>query len=585
MAICSGATVFCRWELGRKGQRKRACRTIRFLGADIYGHEDIGLVERAYGLMRKSIVATICLSFLWPGVAARGYEPLANEGKDGLYARSVEQVLRLRPEEVDLATAVLIVSERWSDLVHGRRHLESLDEMALEIRRRLKEKKLKPNYRAIEIINEYLFGELEFKPLEEADDPNDLFLHTVLDKKKGYCLSLSVLYLSLAERLGLPLYGVVVPGHFFVRYDDGRMRFNIETTSRGGTASDAHYVKKFKVPEGNRDSIYMKNLNSIHTLGCFFNNLGNSYSDVGNMESALLALLRAVEINPMLSESRANLGNVYLKMGRLVEATREYEAALAINPSDPKTHNNLGNAYSERGWMGYAISAYRRSLELDPEFVDAHRNLAIAYTKQERYSLAVQQLKIAIELKPTDADGYGHLGDVYTQMSEYQRAMIQYKNALKYKPNLAEAHYGLGVCYGHLGRVEDERKAYEGALAANPYMLNALVNLGNVYFGQKKFDVAIELYARAAEVQPTEGMIFYNLGAAYSNKGDYERAVDAYSKAVEIDNSIGDAHYGLAFGYYQLKLYELAWKHIQIAEKLGVKVSEDQANAIKRHLK
>ncbi|MHC4759552.1 MAG: transglutaminase family protein, partial [Planctomycetota bacterium] len=36
-----------------------------------------------------------------------------------------------------------------------------------------------------------------------------MFLHTVMDKKQGYCLSLSILYLSIGERLGLPLYGVV----------------------------------------------------------------------------------------------------------------------------------------------------------------------------------------------------------------------------------------------------------------------------------------------------------------------------------------------------------------------------------------
>ncbi|GAI69689.1 unnamed protein product, partial [marine sediment metagenome] len=91
------------------------------------------------------------------------------------------------------------------------------------------------------------------------------------------------------ERLGLPLYGVVVPGHFFVRYDDGQVRFNIETTSKGGSAPDEHYINKFKVPIGNI-SIYMKNLDKIHTLGCFCNNLGNSYDDIGNMDSALLAL-------------------------------------------------------------------------------------------------------------------------------------------------------------------------------------------------------------------------------------------------------------------------------------------------------
>jgi len=145
------------------------------------------------------------------------YRPLANDGKLGLYARSIEQVLRLSEDEVDLATAALIVSENWSDLVHGRRQLLTLDDMAMEIRDRLQRDGLGLNYQTIPVINKYLFDELGFESIPEANDPNDLFLHTVLDKKRGYCLSLSILYLSLAERLGLPMYGVVVPGHFFVR--------------------------------------------------------------------------------------------------------------------------------------------------------------------------------------------------------------------------------------------------------------------------------------------------------------------------------------------------------------------------------
>ena len=58
----------------------------------------------------------------------------------------------------------------------------------------------------------------------------------------------------------------------------------------------------------------------------------------------------------------------------------------------------------------------------------------------------------------------------------------------------------------------------------------------------------------------------------------------AYLKAVEIDPAVGDAHYGLAFGYYQLKQYGLAWKHIKIAQNLGVQVTKDQLDAIKSRL-
>ena len=534
--------------------------------------------------MRKSFLLIICLLLLTSELSFGRDEPLANDGKSGLYARSIEQVLRLKEDDVDLATAALIVSEHWSDVVPGRRHLSTLDDMALEIRERLRRKRLKADFRAIPLINEYLFNELGFKSISEATDPNDLFLHTVLDKKRGFCLSLSILYLSLGERLGLPLYGVVVPGHFFIRYDDKRVRFNIETTSKGGNASDEHYINKFNVPPGNNKSIYMKNLNKIQTLGCFFNNLGNSYSDIGETESALLALLRAVQINPTLSESRANLGNVYLKKNQVSDAIYEYEAALEINPNDAKTHNNLGNAYIQKDWLTYAIREYAQSLELDPNFIDAHKNLAIAYCKQKRFGQAISQLKQAIILEPRNAGCYSQLGEVYYEMSRYEEAALQYKKALRIDRNLVEANYGLALCYNKLGQVNEEIRAYIKVLAVKPDMLGALVNLGNAYFEQHKYEAAIEQYEKAVPVQPNEGMIYYNIGAAYSNLADYKQAVAAYLKAVEIDPEIGDAHYGLAFGFFQLKNFDSAWKHINIAKELGVKVEQKQLDAIKNRL-
>ncbi|MGB2807023.1 MAG: tetratricopeptide repeat protein [Sedimentisphaerales bacterium] len=533
--------------------------------------------------MKKDLLLILCVAALTAAVSFGRDEPLANEGKSGLYARSIDQVLRLREEEVDLATAALIISEQWSDLVHGRRYLSRLDDMALEIRSRLEKKKLRANYRAIPMINEYLFDELEFKAVSEASDPNDLFLHSVLDKKRGYCLSLSILYLSLGERLGLPLYGVVVPGHFFVKYDDGRVQFNIETTSKGGTAPDEHYITKFYVPE--EDSIYMKKLSKVQTLGCFLNNLGNSYCDIGDRESALLALETAVEINPSLSESRANLGNLYLNKGRIEDALYEYQTALQINPNDSKARSNLGNAYTKRGWFNEAIAQYNYAIELDPNFTQAYKNLASAYCQLKMFVQAIIQLKEALVLEPKDASLYSQLGEVYDQMGNYEESILQYKKALKINRNSAEAHYGMAVCYNKLGMVNDEIRAYKKTLAVKPDMVAALVGLGNAYFGKKKYDAAIEQYKKAVRITGNDGTIHYNLGAAYSNKEDYKQAVAAHLKAVEFEPEMGDAHNGLAFAFYKLKKYEPAAKHIRIAEQSGAEIDKQLLRAIKRKLR
>jgi len=529
--------------------------------------------------MKKIVVIIVCVS-ISAAANCLGAEPLANEDKSGLYARSIEYILRLDAEEVDLATAVLIISEQWNDNVYGKRYVSKLDDMAIEIRDILKDKKLTTNHKAVAVINQYLFEKEGFKPVPEAADPNDLFLHSVLDRKRGYCLSLSILYLCLAERLGLPLYGVVVPGHFFVRYDDGRVRFNIETTSKGGYADDNHYITKFKVPQGNDDGIYMANLNKLQTLGCFFNNLGNSYNDIGNTGQALVALERAVQINPSLSESRVNLGNIYLKNGRPEDAIYQYKAALRTNPDDAKVHNGLGNAYIEQDWLNDAIHEYRRAVSLDPNFADAYRNLAAAYCKRQTFALAIPVLKQAIALEPAEAESIKQLGDVYRQKGNLDSAILRYKEALRLKSDLAEAHFGLGICYNRMGLADDGIRAYKKALAIKPDMTAALVNLGNVYFARENYDQAITYYKNAARLQPDETTTHYNLAAAYSNSGFYEQAADEYLKVIEIEPQMADAHNGLAFAYYKLKKYGQAAQHIKTAGQLGAEVSEKLLKAI-----
>jgi len=535
--------------------------------------------------MKRTFTIAVTLTSLLCASAVGQSRDLANVGKAGLYVRSLDQVLRLRDDEMDLATATLIASEYWSDLVQGRRYLNELDQMALEIRARVRQQQLRMGFRAIPIINDYLFNDLGFKPISQADDPNDLFLHSVMDKRQGYCLSLSILYLALAERLGLELYGVVVPGHFFVRYDAGNVRFNIETTSGGASPPDDHYMVKFNVPDNGHDTIYMKNLSKRQTLGCFFNNLGNVYNDAGDMDTGMRALERAVAINPTLSESRANLGNVYLQKGRVDDAVRQYRAALRLNPNDPKTHNNLGNAYMELNRFDEAEISYLRSLERDPNFTDAYRNLALAYTRQEKYGDALTYLNEATVLEPGDPQLRNQLADVYYRIGEYDKAVTEFRAALGIERNLSEAHYGLGLCFRELDRVAEEIRAYKDALRIQPDMLAALVNLGNAYFGLKDYDAAIQQYRLAAAAKPDDAWILFNLGSAYSNSEDFDKAVQAYLKAVKLSPEIGDAHHGLAYGFYRLKNYELAWKHIDLARKLGVQVPNEEIEAIRSQLR
>lgn len=558
--------------------------------------------------MTKRLVPIMAAAFAAAAVLPKtASAELANSQLQGLRVHTVEGVLRLSADQIDLGTAALIISRNWGTTKTLHTYRRKIDLMAEEIQRRLAEKKIPMDARAIPEINHYLFDELKFQSVKTADNPEDLFLHTVLDQKRGYCLSLSVLYLAVGERLGLPLYGVVVPGHFFVRYDDGKVRFNIETTARGGTAEDAYYRDTFKPPADH--GLYMANLDKRQILGCFFNNLGNSYKSVGQIDQALLELTRAVQINPTLAEARTNLGNIYLQKGQVEQALREYRQALNILPNDPKTLNNLGNAYLQRNELQSAAQSYLKALDLDPTMTDAHRNLAHVYRRQGRTEKAFEHLRIAVELAPQDAENYLALGRLYLEQKNLPAAQETLSKALFYNPSLTAARIELGNVYLEMKRTdwaieefsaalqnndvlsvyawfglasayhqekqyEEAENAYRQVLARDPQNTAALQNLGNVLMDTGQIDEAVSVYQQAVQISPNSGL-YSNLAVAFLRQKDYKKALTNYQQAVRLEPNSAAAHHGLAVCYYYLNDKPACRKHAQIARSLGWDVEEE----------
>ena len=90
-----------------------------------------------------------------------------------------------------------------------------IDEMAARCRELISEPS--SNREKCRIINRVLFHEWGFRGnVEQYTDPLNSFIDKVLTRRKGIPISLSVLYLLVGERLGLPLEPVGLPGHFVV---------------------------------------------------------------------------------------------------------------------------------------------------------------------------------------------------------------------------------------------------------------------------------------------------------------------------------------------------------------------------------
>lgn len=134
---------------------------------------------------------------------------------------------------LDLERGAWLVSKFGYPGMNPAVYSDWLDKVASAIKRGLPPE---PDpYLLMQQLNIHLFQELGFSGNEERYyDPDNSYLHRVIDNRRGIPVSLSLLYLLLGHRLGLPIYGVGTPGHFLVGFlEPNNSCFYIDTFHKG----------------------------------------------------------------------------------------------------------------------------------------------------------------------------------------------------------------------------------------------------------------------------------------------------------------------------------------------------------------
>jgi regulator of sirC expression with transglutaminase-like and TPR domain len=209
-----------------------------------------------------------------------------------------------------------------------------------------------------------LFEDGRFEAVRELDTPETLCIDSVLRNRRGYCLSLSLVALLVAERVGAPLHGVAAPNHFLVRYDDGRFRRSLELTRRGATVEED--ALRALVGEAAPGAAYLRNLSRREVRAALLHNHGFVALQQGRREAARADLEAAVRALPGLPEAHRNLG-VWLGQGRRwPESIAAFRRALALHPGDLEARINLALSLREDGRGEEALAQVEEVLRRDP---------------------------------------------------------------------------------------------------------------------------------------------------------------------------------------------------------------------------
>lgn len=252
----------------------------------------------------------------------------------------------------------------------------------------------------MQVVNAFrrvLLVEERFTYDKSSADPGNYLLESVLARRKGNCLGLSLLYLALADRLGVPFHGVYVPSHCFVRYEGNGIRVNVEFAEDGAFWEDDRYRRVFGIPPARP---YLQSLAPDEMLGVFLKTLGAGYSRKGRELEALRLYDEAERLSPELPDAPYNAGVSLQKLGRNDEAIRKYRRALDLDPEMAAARDNLSILLAGKGRYEEAISEARRAVELEPWNASARGNLAAAYCGCGRREEGIREYRTAVEIDP-----------------------------------------------------------------------------------------------------------------------------------------------------------------------------------------
>jgi len=247
----------------------------------------------------------------------------------------------------DLAIAALMIARVEYPALDAGPYLDRLDLYGREAQVRVDEAAISPRdtppqvdpdrYARVLALNDYLFSELRFAGNETTyEDPRNSFLNEVLDRRTGIPITLALLYMEVARRVGLHVEGINFPGHFLLRCPAPRGLPYLDDL-----IIDAFHGGALLSKEACRERVRR-----------LFESEGSRPHGDELMEARLFVHATKPQI---LARMLLNLKHTYVKMHSFPQARDVTELLLAVNPS-------AIHELRDRGLMAYRLKDFSAAL-------------------------------------------------------------------------------------------------------------------------------------------------------------------------------------------------------------------------------
>jgi tetratricopeptide (TPR) repeat protein len=239
---------------------------------------------------------------------------------------------------------------------------------------------------------------------------------------------------------------------------------------------------------------------------------GVSYWYLGDCDSALADVEKALSINPNYAAAWGGRGLIDECLGNSIESLQDYQKALSLDPSLAWVHNNLGVYYYKIGNYQKSLEEYNLSLAIDPSRSDVRSGVSEALAKLGRLDECIAGANKALQADRREWVAYADRGFCELMQGTYTEAIKDFKVYVAHKPDDSVASYNLGVAYGHRG---------------------------NLYYSQGKYTLAIADYKKAVSLVRGDAHSYCNMSYSYFALKQYKGALEAAKSSIAINPECG----------------------------------------------
>lgn len=255
---------------------------------------------------------------------------------------SFVQLLAGGDDRIDLARACLLIAQDAYPGLEIDRYLGDLERLAIQLRERLPRRAGAEE--KILALNQFLYGDLGYTGnADDYYDPRNSYLNEVMDRRTGIPITLSVLYMELGRRIGLPLEGVSFPGHFLVRLELRGGTLVLDPFAGGDPQSEDELRQRLErvIPRDATGGVPVRELpleqflepaSKRQILARILRNLKSIYRQAEMPARMLEVLNRALVVSPESTADLRDRGIVYERLECYRAALRDLTDYLAREP-------------------------------------------------------------------------------------------------------------------------------------------------------------------------------------------------------------------------------------------------------------